>query len=110
MIHWRWKCFALLAVAGFSCDFITGTVLADELRKGKSQPVVLVVMDPLVKEMACACVKGYGQRDYRKLAARLKASLKQPVSVEFSDDLAGTLKLTGSGREFIVVGDRSLVT
>ena len=28
-------------------------------------PVVLVVMDPLAKELACACVKGHGQRDYR---------------------------------------------
>ena len=35
------------------------------------EPIMLIVMDPLAKEMACACVKGYAQRDYRKLAARL---------------------------------------
>ena len=40
--------------------------------KGGPEPILLVVMDPLAKELACACVKGYGQRDYRKLAARLE--------------------------------------
>ena len=34
-----------------------------------TQPIVLIVMDPLSKELACACVEGFGQRDYRKLAA-----------------------------------------
>ena len=73
------------------------------------EPVVLVVMDPLARELACACVKGYGQRDYRKLAARLESALKQRVSIEFSDDLFETLALVGSGREIIVVGEYSLV-
>src|SRR2546421_8582156 len=41
------------------------------------EPVLLVVMDPLSKELACACVKGYGQRDYRKVAARLGNAIKQ---------------------------------
>jgi len=73
------------------------------------EPVLLVVMDPLAKELACACVKGYGQRDYRKLAARLKASLKQEVRIEFSDDLADTLALASPGQEVIVVGEQSVV-
>jgi outer membrane protein assembly factor BamB/ABC-type phosphate/phosphonate transport system substrate-binding protein len=69
-------------------------------------------MDPLAKELACACVKGFGQRDYRKLAALLEKTVKQPVNIEFSDDLAETLQ--GSGRnatspEIVAVGDRSLV-
>src|SRR5688572_7142344 len=55
------------------------------------EPAVLVVLDPLAKELACACVKGFGQRDYRKLAAKLETTLKQPVSIEFSDDLEETL-------------------
>ena len=50
--------------------------------KQAPEPVVLVVMDPLAKELACACVKGHGQRDYRKLAARLEATLKQRVSID----------------------------
>ena len=77
--------------------------------EGKPEPAVLVVMDPLAKELACACVKGFGQRDYRKLAAKLAATLAQRVSIEFSDDLAGTLGAVGMERELIVVGEPSLV-
>jgi outer membrane protein assembly factor BamB len=77
------------------------------------EPLTLVVMDPLAKELACACVKGFGQRDYRKLAARLEKAIKQPVKIEFSDDLAETLE-GSAGRaatspEIIVIGDQSLV-
>ncbi|HEX5221790.1 MAG TPA: PhnD/SsuA/transferrin family substrate-binding protein, partial [Verrucomicrobiae bacterium] len=74
-----------------------------------AQAILFVVLDPLAKELACACVKGYGQRDYRKLAARLESALKQPVSIEFSDDLAETLKLATAGQEVIVVGEQSRV-
>lgn len=74
-----------------------------------SEGVVLVVMDPLAKELACACVKGQGQRDYRQLAAHLRTAINQPVAVEFSDDLAETLSLIGGGKQLIIVGDRSRV-
>ncbi len=77
--------------------------------KGGTEPLLFVVMDPLAKELACACVKGYGQRDYRKLAARLEKVLTQRVSIEFSDDLPESLKGIDPAREIIVVGDRSLV-
>ena len=77
---------------------------------GRPEPIVLVVMDPLAKELACACVKDYGQRDYRKLAAYLQAGLGRAVAVEFSDNLAETLAVVGKTREVIVVGERSLVT
>src|SRR5436190_11013654 len=73
------------------------------------QPIMLMVLDPLAKELACACVKDYGQRDYRKLAARLEKAISQRVSVEFSDDLAESMKLVAPGSELIVVGDQSLV-
>jgi outer membrane protein assembly factor BamB/ABC-type phosphate/phosphonate transport system substrate-binding protein len=76
----------------------------------KNSEPLMVVMDPLAKELACACVKGYGQRDYRKLAAKLGATLKQRVAIEFSDDLADTLNGIDSAREVIIIGDRSLVT
>ena len=77
--------------------------------KRKPAPVALVVMDPLAKELACACVKNYAQRDYRKLAARLEKAIKQRVVIEFSDDLAETVAAYGPDREVIVVGDQSLV-
>lgn len=97
---------------------LLGILLLGLLGKGegigapaKSAPpsVVLVVLDPLAKELACACVKGHGQRDYRKLAARLEAALKQRVGIEFSDDFAETLALLGPGREIVAIGDQSLV-
>src|SRR5882672_8725947 len=75
----------------------------------KSEPVLLVVMDPLAKELACACVKGYGQRDYRKVAKRLEKAIRQHVTIEFSDDLAESMAGVSPGREVIVVGDQSLV-
>ena len=77
--------------------------------KSRPEPIKLVVMDPLAKELACACVKGYAQRDYRKLAARLEKVLKQRVTVEFSDDLVETMAGPSSGREVIIAGDQSLV-
>lgn len=77
--------------------------------KGRPEPVLLVVMDPLAKELACACVKGYGQRDYRKLAARLAAAVKQHVSIEFSDDLAESMARGSPGQEVIVVGEPWMV-
>jgi outer membrane protein assembly factor BamB len=73
------------------------------------EPIMLVVMDPLAKELACACVKGYGQRDYRKLAARLESAIKQRVSIEFSDDLAESLVRVSREREVIVVGEQWMV-
>ena len=77
--------------------------------KSEPAPILLAVMDPLAKELACACVKGYGQRDYRKLAARLETVLKQRVSIEFSDDLAETMALASPGQEVIAVGEQSFV-
>src|SRR5438477_1261298 len=94
-----------LLLAG--CLLSTGCASAKP-RSG-AQPVMLVVMDPLAKELACACVKGYAQRDYRKLAAQLQKAIKQPVKVEFSDDLAESMAGARPKQEVIVVGDQSLV-
>lgn len=99
---WR-RCGAALLALGLVCPAISGTPPAQP-----PPPVLLVVMDPLAKELACACVKGYGQRDYRKLATRFESVLKQHVSIEFSDDLAESLKNAGAEREIIIVGDRAL--
>jgi outer membrane protein assembly factor BamB/ABC-type phosphate/phosphonate transport system substrate-binding protein len=77
--------------------------------KNSPEPVMLVVMDPLAKELACACVTGYAQRDYRKLAARLEKALKQRVKIEFSDDLAESMAGTSPAQQVIVAGDESLV-
>jgi outer membrane protein assembly factor BamB/ABC-type phosphate/phosphonate transport system substrate-binding protein len=83
------------------CPFSTTASGADS--------VTFVVMDPLAKELACACVKGFGQRDYRKLAAELQKAIKQPIKIEFSDDLADSLAGASATQEVIVIGDQSLV-
>ena len=77
--------------------------------ESRPKPIMLVVMDPLAKELACACVKGYGQRDYRKLAGRLEKSIKQAVRVEFSDDLVESSAGFSRGAEVVVVGERAVV-
>ncbi|MGZ8901241.1 MAG: outer membrane protein assembly factor BamB family protein [Limisphaerales bacterium] len=77
--------------------------------KGGNAPLTVIVLDPLSRELACACVKGFGQRDYRKVSTRLAAELKERVSIEFSDDLVDTLQLIGNAHgEYLVIGDRSL--
>ena len=55
------------------------------------EPLALIVMDPLARELACACVKGYAQRDYGQLAALLEKELRQPVLIDFSDNLADSM-------------------
>jgi len=97
-------CLGVVALA-----LLCVSVVFSQAAERRPEPLLLVVMDPLAKELACACVKGYGQRDYRKLAARLEAAIKQRVSIEFSDDLAETLAGAGAAREVVVIGDRSLV-
>jgi outer membrane protein assembly factor BamB len=77
--------------------------------EGSKEPILLVVLDPLSKELACACVKGYGQRDYRKLAARLAEATRERVSIEFSDDLAESMNGVRPGREVIIIGGNSSV-
>jgi outer membrane protein assembly factor BamB/ABC-type phosphate/phosphonate transport system substrate-binding protein len=105
----RLAAMALVFSLAVGCTSNTSTQTAQP-EQGRTEPIVLVVMDPLAKELACACVKGYGQRDYRKLAAYLQSALGRPVAIEFSDDLAETLTAVGKTRELILIGDRSLLT
>jgi outer membrane protein assembly factor BamB len=94
--------FAALALS----LLVSASLLA---RPTKDDSILLIVTDPLARELACACVKGYGQRDYRKLAARLEAAVKQRVEIDFSDDVAETLKAVAPGRDVLIIGDESLV-
>jgi outer membrane protein assembly factor BamB len=109
MKHWYQGGVFCLGAVGLATLLATGCVGNKSSAQREAQPLLLVVMDPLAKELACACVKGYGQRDYRKLAAHLGTALDQRVAVEFSDDLAESLKLAGPGQEVIVVGERSFI-
>lgn len=98
----RLRAFALALMLGLGC-------VATGPTAGGPEPVLLVVLDPLSRELACACVKGFGQRNYRQLAARLESVLRERVAIEFSDDLAESLARAGAEREVIIIGDRSMV-
>ena len=73
----------VLAAPGMAKDKSTGAT--------KHKPIVLVAMDPLAKELACACVRGYAQRDYHQLAAHIGKQIGQRVVVKFSDDLTNAI-------------------
>ncbi len=108
MKHWN-QGGVFLGAVGLTVLLVAGCATNKSTAHREAPPVLLVVMDPLAKELACACVKGYGQRDYRKLASHLGVALQQRVAVEFSDDLAESLKLASSGQDVLVVGERSFV-
>lgn len=84
-------------------------LLAAALPLRAKEAILLIVADPLAKDLACACVKGFGQRDYRKLGAHLQKATGQKVSVEFSDDVAESIALAEKGQEVVLIGDRSVI-
>lgn len=72
-------------------------------------PLSLVVMDPLAAPLSCPCVEGYAQRDYAQLGKFLEERLGRPVTVTFSDSLAGALQKEGCTHADIIVGKDSVV-
>ena len=89
---------------------VPGWVMVSAALTGAAEPPLhIIVMDPLAKEMACACVKGYAQRDYKALATALQQGLDQPVRLEFSDNLADSVRKPGDSRDLMVIGKSSVV-
>ncbi len=85
---------------------VTGTTLL----AGETQvPLVVVVMDPLAKELSCPCVAGYAQRDYKALGKHLAEKLGRPVAVEFSETLEGALTKKTAGKVDLIIGKDSVV-
>ena len=75
----------------------------------KGLPIAIIVMDPLAKELACACVVGYAQRDYHKLATYLSKELGQPTIVSFSDNLTDSISKLVPVQEVVVIAKQSIV-
>lgn len=73
-------------------------------------PLPLVVLDPLARELACACVKGHGQRDYHQLAAWLEQRLNRPVRVDFFETLADAQTEFSLDSPLVLVAKASEVT
>ncbi len=69
----------------------------------------MVVMDPLAKQLACPCVAGYAQRDYRRLATFLSQRLGSPVEAVFAEDLDKALRQTKVDQVALIVGKHSVV-
>jgi ABC-type phosphate/phosphonate transport system substrate-binding protein len=75
----------------------------------KTEPLVVVVMDPLAAPLSCPCVKGYAQRDYEKLGKFLEKELGRPVKVHFGETLTNTLQKKSGGKADIIIGKCSVV-
>lgn len=74
-----------------------------------SPPRAMLVMDPLAKDLACACVGGYAQRDYRALATELSRATGQRLEPVFADELGKGLRLAGNRPVALVIGKESVV-
>ncbi len=70
--------------------------------------LVVIITDPLSKELSCPCVNGYGQRDYDKLGKFLEGKLGRAVVVVYGESLAGALKKS-EGKAHLVIGKDSVI-
>src|SRR5262245_11599753 len=73
-----------LAVAAVG---LTVLPAVEAVEKVPENAFTVVVTDPLSAPLACACVKGYAQRDYEKLGKHLETKLGRPVVVVHATSL-----------------------
>lgn len=103
---------AIAAIA--TSPFVASSLLSAADEKPNSAPsgkeLVLLVMDPLAKELSCPCVKGYAQRDYTQLANHLGKKHKRTVKTVFAESLVGAMRdgKLPNGVD-LIVGKRSVV-
>lgn len=79
------------------------------LAAGSPAPLTVVVMDPLAAELSCPCVKGYAQRDYKKLAEFIAKKIGRPVNVHFAETLTVALTKKTAGKADLIIGKDSVV-
>ncbi|NQT88675.1 PQQ-binding-like beta-propeller repeat protein [bacterium] len=70
-------------------------------------PLRLAVMDPLCAQLACACVEGFAQRKYRRLADFIAKKTGRKVVVAYGESLNTFLKQ--GGVPDLVIGKWSIV-
>lgn len=100
----------LLLMAATICGVAAGLAAeAPSAATNDESPLVMVVMDPLAKELSCPCVKGYAQRDYPQLAEFLTAKLGRKVEIVFSESLVTATQKSSGGRADIIIGKQSVV-
>ena len=64
-------------------------------RAASTNSFLLVVGDPLARENACPCIKGYAQRDYHMLADLIARELGRPVELVFAQTPDGAGQSAG---------------
>jgi ABC-type phosphate/phosphonate transport system substrate-binding protein len=97
---------ALPTVAFLSVSAVIG---GDSGPRSSSDPLTIVVMDPLALPLSCPCVKGYAQRDYDQLGKLIAARLNRPVNVAYCDNLGVALEKKTGGKADLVIGKDSVV-
>ena len=70
--------------------------------------LVVIVTDPLSKDLSCPCVNDYGQRDYDKLGKYLEGKVGRSVAVVYGESLAGALKKS-EGKSHLEIGKDSVI-
>ncbi|MCX8157359.1 MAG: PhnD/SsuA/transferrin family substrate-binding protein [Verrucomicrobiae bacterium] len=90
-----------------------GCLIAGLLRAAapasQAVPLTVWVMDPLAKELCCACVAGTGQRDYEALGRYLSKSLKRAVKVAFAASEEAVHSATLPRGPEVVIGKESMI-
>jgi len=75
-------------------------------------PFVIAVMDPLAKELACDCVAGFAQRDYKALADHLKKTgdpAFAEIELVFAGSLQAAINKSSQKRVDMIIGKDSVV-
>ena len=77
-----------------------------------AETFVIAVMDPLAKELACDCVAGFAQRDYKALADHLKKTgdpAFAEVELVFAGSLQAAINKSSQKRVDMIIGKDSVV-
>jgi ABC-type phosphate/phosphonate transport system substrate-binding protein len=77
-----------------------------------AEPFIIAVMDPLAKELACACIDGYAQRDYKALAVHLKNTGNPAFAtgeIVFAGSVQAALQKSSKKRVDMIIGEDSVV-
>lgn len=88
---------------------LTALIIGASALANAQQRLTVVVMDPLCDRLACACVKGYAQRNYEALGKFLEMKLNRPVKMVYGEDLARALALPSTGKADLIIGKYSVV-
>jgi ABC-type phosphate/phosphonate transport system substrate-binding protein len=77
-----------------------------------AEPFVIAVLDPLAKQLACDCVAGFVQRDYRALTDQLRivdANRFAGIELVFTGSLQAAIEKSSQKRVDMMIGKDSVV-